>query len=320
MSGVTGKLPDYIGDESILSAEVLGKTVNGEPGGLWIQTGAQAVRDILTQIQVSSDIINEASFTTATQVGRQLISLAVPTSIGGSSVRAKDIIDKINKSIFGCVTLDNDLKLKYKILQDDIPDNPVIVNDEDLIKWNIQTTSGKNFRDSLVRYRHKDIDRASLESGSLVKTFSSVFINRYIETSKLEEFDAYLFNDNEANIFSERQVYFNRIGQSTIFLDTDLRFENVEIGDVMQLQMKRLYLRLGGDTSRKKIAIVVGKTVDGEKVSLELSDLGNTFSTSSVITPNTTNQFSSATEDEKLKYGFITDNQGIVNNLSLIHI
>jgi len=75
-----------------------------------------------------------------------------------------------------------------------------------------------------------------------------------------------------------------------------------------------LYLRLGGDTSRKKIAIVVGKTVDGEKVSLELSDLGNTFSTSSVITPNTTNQFSSATEDEKLKYGFITDNQGIVNN------
>ena len=58
----------------------------------------------------------------------------------------------------------------------------------------------------------------------------------------------------------------------------------------------------------------MGKVVTGDSVRLELSDLGNIFNTSSVITPNTTLPFATATEDEKLKYGFITDSQGIVDS------
>ena len=312
--GSTGKLPDYIGDNTIISAEVIGKTVSGEPGGVWIKTAPQAVRDIITQIGVSDFLVNEATFTDAVSDAPHVLSLTLPLSLGGGAVKAKTAIDLINKSVGGALTLDNNLNLQYKVLQGDTPDEPVRVRDEDIIKWNIKTSSGKNFKDAIVKYRHQDVDRISLSSGASVETFSSDFVRDYIGTSQLKEFNAYLFDQNAAAIFVERQVYFNTLSRAQITLQTDLRFENVEIGDVMQLEMKRLYARLGGDGSKKKLGIVVGKVVTGDSVRLELSDLGNIFNTSSVIAPNTTLPFATATEDEKLKYGFITDSQGIVDS------
>lgn len=310
---VTAKLPDYIADDTIMSAEVIGKTVDGEPFGEWIEKAPQAVRDILTQIAIPTTLINDTSFVDALVDTDQVLSLSLPLSPSGGSVKAKTAIDLINKSVFGSLTLDNDLKLKYKILQTDTPENPIIVRDQDLIDWSIKTTNGKNFRDALVRYRHKDVDRVSLEVGNQVKKFTNEFVRDYIETSKLEEFDAYIFNDTDAQIYAERQTYYNQLGRTDIKLVSDLRFENVEIGDVMQLEMKRLYKRKGSDSSRKKLAIVIGKSVTGKQVNIELTDLGNLFNSSAMIAPDTTNDFSSATEDEKLKYGYITDTEGIVD-------
>ena len=311
--GVTAKLPDYIGDDTVISSEVIGRTENGEPSGTWIKTGAQVVRDILKNIDVSTDLINETSFTNAAVDAKQTISLALPTTTTGGAVKAKSALDLVNKSIFGGLTLDNDLKLKYKILQIDVPSEPTLVFDEDLVNWSVKTTNGKNFRDSVIKYRHKDVDRFSLVSGTSLVTYTSTFVSNYIETSKLKEENAYLFNATEAAIFAERLVYYNRLSQSDIKLDTDLRFENVEIGDVMQLEMKRLYKRMG-DNSQKKLAMVVGKIVDGEKVTLELTDLGNLYNSSAVIAPNTLDCHALATEDERLKYGFITNSEGIVDS------
>jgi hypothetical protein len=311
---VTAKRPDYIGDNTIISCEVIGKTEDGEPDGEWIKTAAQAVRDVISEIDIPDSFVNETSFTDGEADARQIISLSLPLSSTGRTVTAKSTVDLLNQSVFGSLTLDNDLRLKYKILQTDTPANPPQVHDEQIFKWNIKTTNGKNFRDALTRYKHKDIDRTSLQSGASVQTFSSDFVRDYIGTSKIKEFDAYLFNESEACTYTERQVYYNRISRSEITLETDLRFEAVEIGDLMQLEMKRLYKRLGDSASNKKLAIVVGKTVTGQTIKLQLSDLGNLFNSSAVIAPDTTNDYSTSTEDEKLKYGFITDVQGIVDS------
>ena len=95
---------------------------------------------------------------------------------------------------------------------------------------------------------------------------------------------------------------------------TDLRFENVEIGDQVVLNFQRMYKRLGDSTSRKKVAVVIGKQTTGDRVIMELTDLGNIYNRSSIITPNTAPDYSAANEDEKLNYGYITDAQGIVDN------
>lgn len=65
---------------------------------------------------------------------------------------------------------------------------------------------------------------------------------------------------------------------------------------------------------RKKVCVVVGRQVDGETVILSLTDLGNIYNRSSIITPNDAPDFSAASEDEKILYGYITDNQGIIDD------
>jgi len=155
---------------------------------------------------------------------------------------------------------------------------------------------------------------SSLEEGNKLVNFSSEFIKRYIGTEKINDIDLYLYNEFEAKISAHRNIYYNRLSISRIDITTDLRLEDVEIGDVVTLDFARLYNRMGDSATRKKNVLVVGKKVSGERINLTCSDLGNTFNTSSYITPNDAPCYEDATVEQKLIYGFITDNQGITEN------
>jgi hypothetical protein len=309
---VEGKLPDYIDDNTIVHAEVLGRTEDNTPSGEWIKTAAQAMRDLITESGLTQ--VNEASFTQGALDNSELISLALPLSPTGRQTRIKTVIDLLAKSTFSSLTFDNDLKLKFKVLNVEIPDDPVVIRDEDVVSWSINTVNGKNIRNTTVRYRHQDVDRYTLESSSLIATHSSEFVEKYVGTNKTDEIDVYLWESFSSEIMSQRIAYFNSLSRSDMKINTDLRLENIEIGDVVVADFERLYKRFGDNTSRKKVLTVVGKTVTGEQTTLELSDLGNIFNRSSVITPNSAPDFSAADEDEKLKYGYITESNGIVDD------
>jgi hypothetical protein len=309
---VEGKKPDYIGDDTIVSANVLGKTVNGEPEGEWIQYGATAVRDLLSEVNVTN--VNESSFTNAAVENTELISIAIPLIKEGAAVSAKSIVDKLSKSISSALTLDNNLDLQYVNLLPKIPDNPTLIQDKDVKEWAIQSVNGDLIRNTLIRYRHKDIDRYTQERGNLVKSHSSDFVETYIGTNTSSELDVYLYDDISAEIMSHRETYFRSLARAEIRLMTDLRFEDLEIGDHVVIDFQRLYKRFGDSTSRKKVGVVVGKTVSGQEVELFLSDLANIPNRSSIITPNTAPDYASATEEEKIKYGYITDSRGIVDD------
>ena len=135
-----------------------------------------------------------------------------------------------------------------------------------------------------------------------------------IGTNDTHTIDVYLYNTDSAKIMSHRDVYYNQLSVSTITITSDLRIENLIIGQTVILNFERLYKRYGDSASRKKIAYITGKKVDGKNITFILSDLGNTFNQSFIITPNTLTDYASATEDERLKYGFITDSNGIVND------
>ncbi len=309
---VEGKLPNYVGDNTAVSAQVLGRTEDNTPGGTWITTASRAVRDLI--IQAGIPIINEASFTQGAIDNQELISIALPLTPSSRGIRTKAAVDALTKSTTSAVTLDNDLLLKYKVLNVEIPDDPVIIEDEDVISWTLRTTNAKNIRNTIVNYRHRDIDPTTLTANSDTVNFSNEFVQKYVGTNKTKEVDVYLYNKTSADIMSHRIAYYNSLGRSDIEVTTDLRLEDIEIGDVVVVNFRRLYKRFGDSTSRKKALTVVGKQVDGKRTKLSLSDLGNIFSRSSVITPNTANDYASASEDEKLKYGYITANNGITND------
>lgn len=305
------KHPNYIGDESIISADVLGRTVDGEPEGAWITTAAQTNRDVLTQLNM--DFVNEATFTAAAEHTPALVSLALPVTIGGSVPSGKLVTDYINKSTFSALALDNDLRVQYVTLVYTV-DNPQIITDKDTIRWVIKGVNGKAFKTAYVNYRFMDVDNTSLDNVNSIFTFNSPFIEKYIETTKSNESDIYLYDDLDAEIYAHRHTLFNQLSRSDIRIESDLRLENIAVGDVVIIEFDRLYNRLGDVTSRKKLAMVIGKTVDGERTILDLSDFGNIFNAVSVITPNDALTYSLATELDKLVYGYITANNGLTGN------
>jgi hypothetical protein len=307
------KSPDYIEDDTPVSVNILGRTVDGTATGTWITTVSQASKDLLVDIDITT--VNDQSFTDGFNDGNQLISMAIPIDFNTKTLpTVKDITDKLNKSINSSLTLDNNLLIKFQVLNVFAGVDLTTISDNDVIQWKIKSTNGKTFKKVNSRYRFSDVQLSNLEPGNQLFTFESVFVDRYIGTNKVDELNLYLYKDLDAKIASRRFIYYNRLGRATLSITTDLRLENVEIGQVVIADFQRLYKRFGDSTSRKKLMLVIGKTLTGERTQLELSDLGNTFNTSSYITENTAPDYVTATEDEKLINGYITDNQGIVNN------
>ena len=226
----------------------------------------------------------------------------------------KTVADLVTRSTTSSLTTDNDLKIKFKVLNVKIPDDALQIFDNDVVNWSVVTTNGRNIRNTIIRYRHKDIDRETLEPGTLIKTYTFDFVEKYVGTNKTQDLDIYLYDSTAASIMSHRVAYLNSLSRADIELETDLRLEDVEIGDTIIIEFTRLYKRFGDSASRKKALIVIGKQVNGERTKLSLSDLGNVFNRSSIITPNSAVDYASASEDDKLKFGYITDNNGITDD------
>lgn len=306
------KRPRYISDDTLVSANVLGRTVDGTPDGKWIKTAAEAALDLLNAINVPE--INTATFASGAQSNVETISLAIPSTPSGSAETVKSAIDKLCRSTNSAITLDNDLRLKFQILLPEIAENAVEINDRDVIEWKLRSVNGDTIRNTLIRYRHQDIVRSTQEEGSLAVTYSSDFVRDYIGTNKGDELDVYLYDTKAATIMSHRLAYLRSLARTDVTMTTDLRFENIEIGDAVVLNFNRLYKRLGDKTTRKKVCVVVGKTVTGQRITWELTDLGNAFNRSSIITPNNAPDFTSSSADQKIKFGYITTNNGVINN------
>lgn len=307
------KSPEYIQDDTVISVNILGKTENGAASGLWISKAAQVQRDLIKSIGITQ--FNTQSFTEGAIDSKELISLAIPNDFDTKTPpTVKEIVDQVSKSTNSSLTLDNDLLIKFKTLNVFTEESLPVISDFDLIDWKMKATNGKTYKRVFSRYRFTDVDLATLEDGNKSLVFDSEFVNRYIETNKVNELDLYLYEEVDAQIATHRNSYYNRLGVTTVTVTTDLRLENVEIGEVVILDLKRLYKRFGNNAHRKKVMLVIGKTLTGERTELILSDLGNTFNTSSYITPNDAPEWVAATDDQKLIYGYITDNQGIVNN------
>ncbi len=79
------------------------------------------------------------------------------------------------------------------------------------------------------------------------------------------------------------------------------------VGTLLTLNLDRLFARFGqGD--KRRIGIITGIKRSQYDTELVLSDLGNVFNRVPSIAANTTPNYSTASDDDKLLYGFIVDN------------
>ena len=219
------------------------------PSGTWIKTAAQVSRDLLREIGIPDSDINESSFTQGSIDNRALISITLPLTPASDTLTVKGVVDRISKSTTTSLTLDNDLNIKFKVLYPEIDDTVITMRDADVIRWKIRNVASDAARFSTVRYRHQDVDRFTLEEGNKATTFDSEFVQKYIGTNKTISDDYYLYNDNSATILSHRLVLYKSLARAELEVKTDLRFEDIEIGDTVIAEFRRFYKRMGDPTS-----------------------------------------------------------------------
>lgn len=295
---------EYFSDDALITIRTLGRE---NAAGNWVKTASDAVRDILEDIGLSSDL-NTSSFDEADCEAPFKLSLALPLEPGDDPPEAKKVITLINDTVFGALFNDTDFKFTYNILTAKKPTTQPIKDDDVETRTTFRVQSKPQiFRKVTSRFRHFDADRFNGQTGSQIFEFESDFVKRLIETTAEKVLDVYLFDQADVKIITQRFAFFKSLSNSRVKVKGGLQFSLNNLGDKIFIDFERLYKRFG-QKSKQKIVLISGVTRTGKDTTLETIDLGNIFNRVGAITENTNVAFTSATDDEKIFAGYIVDN------------
>lgn len=296
------KSPEYIDSSAKISVNCSGKE---DGSGNWLKTASDAIKDLVVNDAGISNI-DTTSFSLADEIAFYKLSLAIPARPLATSPKIRDEINRINKSVFGSLVTLTDFSIALKILDPEKPSDLEEIKDDDILNFSV--TSRMDISNKIVgRYRHFDLSRFTGDDGSKVYEFENEFVDKNIGINKIFEVDIFVFDDEWAQILTQRYALARSLSQSTVKLRSNLKFALSTLGDKISLNLDRLYKRFGqGD--RRKIGVISRVSNDGRSMDIEIQDLGNIFNRVPNIAPNSVNDFSSALNSELIRYGYIVDN------------
>ena len=305
---------EYINDDSTVYVDCYGKTKDGTSTGELIKTGPEIVEDILKDVGLSN-YINASSFIDSSVRAPQLMSLALPIGFNDIMPTAKDVINKINKSILGSIFIDNNLNLGYDILDSEIPLNTLeTIADDDVIKWSISGDSFDVVKSVTGNYRFTDYSPTTDSPSNSQVSYNSDFVTKYIGNDNSKELDLYLYEKDQAKEMVERDQFINSLSTTVIKISGSLNLSKFSLGQRVLLNFRRLYTALGSDQSSLRVGVISSIKSNGEKVEVEVLDLGSIYSRSSRITSDSSEDYSASTGQERLVNSFITDDNGIIDD------
>jgi len=307
------KKTNNLNDDSIVSIDIYGETTEGTTSGVWIRNTPQLYKKIITEFGYSS-FINSASFDNSDE--NSIIGIVTPLDFSKSSETFKAIIDRLGESTHSVLTVDKDLKLKYVSLNTDIDyDNLITIGNYDIISWSSDLSTPKLYSDHNTEYKFKEINYLTEESTNSVYEFENEFVDDYVGVDRIKNSSFYLYDSNEVKYLTQQDSFLNSLSSGVYKIKSDLKYVNLEIGEIIKLDFLNVSTRLG---------IILAISKKDNSVEITISDLGNIFSRRCVIAPDSAPDYSSATVDEKLIYGYITENNGLLsgdedtNNKNLI--
>lgn len=297
-TGTKIKKPDYIGDDALVSCDCYGKE---DASGNWIKNASRAVKDLLSNVSITN--INTATFDNADSESQHVLSLVLD-----KQETARNVITKINKSMFGSLYTSTSFEVCFSVLSSDKPSTLESISDHDLNSPMEPVTTRNNIVNKTIsHYRHFEVDRFSGESGFKKYEFESDFVNRTSGIDKTDIIDLYLYDDISSQIITQRYQLFNSLSQSIVRVKAPLAFIENSLNDKFWINFRRMYKRFGQD-ARQKIGIISKITKSYNGVSLEFSDLGNWFARVANITTDNSLDFANAGDSEKMVNGYIVDN------------
>ncbi len=298
---------DYIDDESAVTVEAIGKE---NAAGEWIKSAADAVLDM---VQVDAEITNIdlASFQLADELADYTLSLALPLDTDGDPPIIREAITLINQSVFGSLIAKTDFQIAYNILTPDRPQDLTEIRDDDLVGKNnsfaVQTQSDVR-RKITVRYRHFDADRFTSEQGNQSIEFENSFVDYLVGTKDEKTVDCYLFDQDAAECMAQRYALIHSLPHAVITLKAKMNLTLKNLNEKIFINLDRMFDRFGGSAETKKIGIISRISRGPMDTTVSFSDLSNQFNRVGAIAPDTADEFTVATDDEKIFNGYIVDN------------
>lgn len=306
---------NYTQGESTLTCDALGKTENGVKTGAFIKTAPGIVEDILKIAGLTAQI-NTSDFTTQKTIIKENVGLVIPSEVSNKKTpKYREIINKINQSVFGTLKQDASFLFTYEALE---PDRTVslTVDEADILSWKVQSKSDRLVKSVQVGYESREFSPFIKEKTQLVVTQSTDVGQYLVKTEEIFEVDSILNNQAEAETLAQRYAFFKEASTSTITFLTKMRAIDNEVNDKVKFSHPQIFERIGSN-GQTKISAIQSIDKKSNEVELEIEDLGNIFSRSSAITANSALDFDDAGDFERVLNGYITDNFGMIDNDAL---
>lgn len=301
-TGPTGALiknVTYVDENSLMTANCLGMEVSG----VWMKTASDAVRHLILN-DAGFTQVNETRFSKAKSDCDYILSIAIPESLGAESPKIRDVITNINESVFGSLYGDSSQNISYSILNAQKPELTNIIRDDDILSFTIDTAQ-KIANKVIVNYRPY-IDVISENPTFLVKNFDSDFVDNLIGIRNTIERTLYIYESDKAEIIAQRISLFNSLAGATIKIKAKISLAQTVVNDKLFLSFDRLYKRYAG-RDRRKLGTVTGIRIDSYGCEISVSDLSNVYNRIPSIAPNTALDYSAASDDDKLRWGYVLD-------------
>lgn len=289
---------EIINDDSLITVDCYGMDYENK----WVRTASNAVRHLVKN-DAAFTLINEASFSQADSDCKHTLSMVVP-EMGGNPVAIRDVINNINESVFGSLYGDSIQRVSYSIVNSRRPVNIQPIKDDDVLSWSSE--SNNDIVNKVIVNYAPYVDTITGSDAFQVETFNSPFVNTYSKIKKTDEYTSFLYDTRSAKIMAQRRAFYKSTSSLIITVKAKALFFAYSVSDRIYIEFDRLFNRYGSST-KKKIGIVSGVKKSSTESEITLNDMGNIFNRNPTIAPTGTPSFTSASDDEKIKYGFILD-------------
>lgn len=295
---------EIINDDSLITVDCYGIEYQNK----WMRTASNAVRHMVKYDAGFFDL-NESTFTQADADCKYTLSMVIPDSLGSKHPLIRDEITKINESVFGSLYGNTVQEVCYSIVNTRRPATIQPIKDDDIITWSSESANEIVNKVTAV-YGHFT-DTVAASPAANYYTFDNEFVNKYTKIKREIERNIYLYDASNAETIAQRIAFYGSLSQLKVTLKSKAIFFNYSVNDRLYIDLDRLYKRYGSG-SRLKIGIVSSVKKSSYDSEIVLNDLGNIFNRCPSIAPSSTMAFVSASDDDKVKFGFILNSNTLL--------
>lgn len=307
---------DFIITEStVISCDVIGKTdVTNE---LFYKTAPDIVRQILEGSPINPNFIKDESFDSAINIAYQEVGLVIPEKFTDTKTPTFiAAIDLINKSVFGNLVIKHagpDSEIWYNVLA---PKKDVLTTvkftESDVFNFAFNSTNKNAVKKVFVNYQYREYNPTVKTSSFLTHEKTSNFSANVIETVNEKTVVSNLSNLKDAKNLAGKWSFLLSDSMGTVKFTTKLQAAHLNVGDIIELEHAKMFERLG-DSGKRRLFMIESIKKNGFNVKIEAVDFSNAFNRIACISESNST-YLTANENEKLYYGYITDDFGMQDN------